>query len=135
MFHCISSIYHLLMHFFEEYVRIKIEEHKIFILTSILSLNLAEVNASYTYNIIQSCLTLSQNFQLYVLYTHFIIFLSLVVTELKVVWFFTFFLPLEDILGKLSCNTHFSEPELLRVNHHVTIFPQYIPQRFFFSLE
>ncbi len=49
VFHCISSIYHLINHFFEEYIRIKIEEHKILILTSIPSPNLAEVNASYTY--------------------------------------------------------------------------------------
>ncbi len=34
-------------HFFEKYIRIKIEGHKIFVLLSILSPKLDEVNASY----------------------------------------------------------------------------------------
>ncbi len=48
VFRCISLIYHIIMYFFEKYVRIKIEEHKILILTGILSSKLDEVNASYT---------------------------------------------------------------------------------------
>ncbi len=32
VFHCISSIYHIIMHFFEKYVGIKIEDHKFFVL-------------------------------------------------------------------------------------------------------
>ncbi len=35
------------MHFFEKYVRIKIENHKILILLSKLSLKLDKINASY----------------------------------------------------------------------------------------
>ncbi len=49
VFHCISSIYHIIMHFFEKYIRIKIENYKILVLMSKLSLKLDEVNASYPY--------------------------------------------------------------------------------------
>ncbi len=44
---CISSFYHIIMHFFEKYVRIKIEDHKILILRSKVSPKLDEVNTNY----------------------------------------------------------------------------------------
>ncbi len=48
VFHCISSIYHIIMLFFpEQYVRMKIEDHKILLLMNKLSPNLDEINASY----------------------------------------------------------------------------------------
>ncbi len=49
VFHCTSSIYHKIMHFFEKLIRIKIKDHKILVLMSILSPKLDEVNASYAY--------------------------------------------------------------------------------------
>ncbi len=45
------------MHFFEKYVRIKIENHKIVFLMSNVRPKLDEVNAGYPVNIIQSCQT------------------------------------------------------------------------------
>ncbi len=47
IFSCISSIYHIIMHFFKKYVRIKIEDHKILVPKSTLSLKSDEVNTSY----------------------------------------------------------------------------------------
>ncbi len=54
LFHCISSIYHIIMHFFEKYLRIKIEDRKILVLMNILLRKLDEINVSYVckYNII-----------------------------------------------------------------------------------
>ncbi len=59
VFHSISSIYHLITHFFEKYVRIKIEDHKILALMKKLSLTLDEINTSYVckYNSIRGRLT------------------------------------------------------------------------------
>ncbi len=47
VFHCISMIYHIIIHFFEKYVRIKIKAHIILVQLSKLSLKLNEVNANY----------------------------------------------------------------------------------------
>ncbi len=44
---CVSSIYHAIIHFFEKYASIKIENHKIFTLMNKLSPKLDEVNGSY----------------------------------------------------------------------------------------
>ncbi len=54
VFHCISSIYHIIMHFFEKYVRIKIEDHKILLLLNKRSPKFDEINASYAckYNLV-----------------------------------------------------------------------------------
>ncbi len=41
------TIYHIITHFLEKYVRIKIENHKILILISKLSPKLDEVNTGY----------------------------------------------------------------------------------------
>ncbi len=47
VFQHISSIHHIIMLFFEKYVRIKIEDHEILVLISKLSLKSDKVNASY----------------------------------------------------------------------------------------
>ncbi len=63
--HCISSIYHIIMPFFEKYIRIKIENHKILVLMSKLSPKSDEINTSYPCKyIIQSC----------VIFVYFIVF-------------------------------------------------------------
>ncbi len=48
VFHSISSIYHIIMHFFEKYAKIKIEDHKILVRINKLSPKFDEINASYT---------------------------------------------------------------------------------------
>ncbi len=47
VFHCISSIYHIIIHFFEKYIRIKRKDYKILVQTSKLSLKLDEVNVIF----------------------------------------------------------------------------------------
>ncbi len=47
VFHCISSICCIIMHFFEKYLEIKIKDHKILVLMSRPSSKLDEINASY----------------------------------------------------------------------------------------
>ncbi len=46
-FHIFFITYSRIVHFFEKYVRIKIEDHKILVLMSILLPKLDEVNTSY----------------------------------------------------------------------------------------
>ncbi len=57
VFQCISSIRHIITHFLEKYIRIKIEDRKILALMSKHSQKLDEVNPIYPINIIQSCQT------------------------------------------------------------------------------
>ncbi len=45
VFHCISLIYHIIMHFLKKCVTFKIKNHKILVGMSILSKKLDEVNA------------------------------------------------------------------------------------------
>ncbi len=47
VFQCISLIYQVIIHFFEKYIKIQVEDHKTFFLMNKLSPKLDEVNSNY----------------------------------------------------------------------------------------